>query len=760
MINLSNDEIAKLFEGKDAWHTNEIKDKNIPSLTLADGPNGLRIEEGSELGFSSSKKANAYPVASCIANSFDEDLMYEYGEYLANECLKENVDILLGPGINHKRSPIGGRNFEYLSEDPILTGKLASAYIKGVQSKDIGVCLKHYACNSCEMGRMVSNSIIDTRTLNEIYLRAFDYVIKESKPYAIMNSYNLINGIYSCENKELMDHAKNIGFDGIFISDWGGVNDPVNSFKASLNLQMPGGNLHSSSRIIKAINNKEVDKNILDDYSKRFNDLINKTKNKKSNNYDEDKQLGFILKAAEESVVLLENKDNILPLNLKQSIKVYGPYAKYPRFTGAGSSNVNAIHSDNLLENLDKNNIKYTYNSEFKLDDISNNDIALVILALDKGKESEGFDRSDMYLQANQVEFINELSNITNNIIVILQVGSPVSLPFKDKIKGLIYMSFAGCESGKCLFDILYGKVNPSGKLAETWPIKLEDNPSYNFFNKDLRYTVYKETILTGYRYYDYFNIPINYSFGYGLSYTSFKYSNFKIKKLKDNLIINLDITNLGKYNGKEIIEIYSSLNNSKIFRENKKLIGFKKVYVPKGKTTNNEIIIPIDTLSYFDIKLNEYSIEEGTYTIMIASNINDIKYSKDINIKGNIKPYSLIKKSYFKCKDSLNVSDEDYKKIYGKEFKYDYKLVPFTSNTVLKELNQTKFGSKVYRFIMFVIRHMKTNGLNESTIDEAPIRQLLWFSKANNDTVDVLVDYLNNHSLIKFIKVIRTLNK
>lgn len=763
MIYFSNEEIAKLFQGRDAWRTNPLPQYEIPSLKLSDGPNGLRIEEGNELGFSTSKKANAYPVASCIANSFDEELLYEYGTKLAKECDKEEVHILLGPGINHKRSPLGGRNFEYFSEDPILTGKLASAYINGVQDNEVGVSLKHYACNSCEMGRMVSNSIIDERTLNEIYLRAFDYVIKEAKPWTIMNSYNLINGVYACENKKLMDHAKEVGFDGIFISDWGGVNDPVKSFKAGLHLQMPGGNLKSDIRILDALDNEEIDEEITNDYILRMTNLFDKIdvlKNWDGIIYNQDEQLRFIQNANEESIVLLENKDNILPLKNNTKIHLYGPYAKNPRFTGCGSSNVNPIYSDNLLEALDKNNINYVYNSEFKIDDISKDEIALVIVALDNGKESEGFDKVDMDLQANQVRFINELSNITKNIIVVLQVGSPVTLPFKDNIKGLIYTSFAGCMSGISLFNILYGKVNPSGKLAETWPIKIEDTPSYNFFNKDVRSTVYKETILTGYRYYDYFNIPVNYPFGYGLSYTNYKYLDFDIKKIKDKLSISVDIHNDGNYSGKEIVEVYASLNSSKIFREKKKLIGFKKVMIPLKQTTTVTFEIPIDTLSYFDTKLNQYSIEEGTYSIMIGSSINDIKFTKDINIKGNKNPYSSIDESYYHINNGLNISDNDYKKIYGSDFNYKYNVVPFTQNTILKELNETKFGKKVYKFILFVIRHMKTSGLNESTIDEAPIRQILWFNKANNDTVDALVDYLNNHSIKKFIKILRTLNK
>ena len=760
-----------LFQGKDKWNTNEIDGKEI---TMHDGPNGLRIEVDDSLGFPVCKPSISYPTESLMGCSFDRELLKEYGNILAEECIQSNTDILLGPGINHKRSPLGGRNFEYFSEDPVLSGELATSYINGVQEKGIGVSLKHFATNNREYGRMVCDSVIDERTLHELYLRQFEIAVRKSHPYTIMNSYNKLNGIHCTEHKQLMDEARSWGFDGVFVSDWGAVYDPVASLKAGLNLEMPGGNIGADQLIYEAIKKGELEESVLHQSNQYLRKLAMRCSNKNNERFDRQKHLQFAKKAAEESIVLLKN-DNILPLKKEESILVVGPFAKYTRYKGAGSSGVTSSSLDNIFSSMRSISSKVTYVDGYHMKyestdetliteavkNAEKNEKIVIVLGLPEGKETEGMDRKTLSLPENQLELVKKIKQVNDNIIIILQTGSPVLLPFRNDVKGILLTYFAGARSGQATCSILYGDVCPSGKLAETWPHREKNVPAYKWFMNDRFETQYRETIYSGYRYYDTFGIPTEFDFGFGLSYTTFQYSNLNVEINDQKINTTITIKNTGSYIGKEIVQVYMSLPDSKIARSNHELIDFSKVELKPNEEKTITIQTELSTLNYYDVKEHKWDIEEGNYIISVGTSLKELSLHQSIYVSGNIEPYSTIHKDMFHVERGvLNVHTNDFVSILEHPLPPKRQAYPFTPDTTIGELQEKKLGKVIYKIAKRIAKSGFVEGMDESALDDTCIRQMIWLEGINWKTVELGVSYMNKHHFQVLKKLMKSIEK
>lgn len=650
------EEKASLCSGGGFWNTKAIERLGIPQIIMTDGPNGVRYSENafdSPNGFKS-KPATCFPTASALASSWDVDLVYEVGRAIGEECRSMGIHILLAPGVNMKRTPLCGRNFEYYSEDPFLAGEMGAAFVDGVQSMGVGTSLKHFACNNEEYQRMSISSEVDERTLREIYLTAFEKVVKKSKPWTVMCSYNKINGTYASENKKLLtDILKNEwGFEGIVISDWGATNDRVKGLEAGLDLEMPGPSPMNDQKIVEAVKSGKLDEEKLNETVRRYlNVLFKALENDTRLEYDKERHHELARRAAEESMVLLKNEGRLLPLNDRiKSIAVIGSAAKEPIYQGGGSAQVTPTKIDIPFDEIQKlsQGIDVIYAEGYKGFDIDENlivdavekaeksDVAVIFAGLVRGMESEGYDRRDMCLPQNQVELIKRVAAVQKNTILVLAAGSPVELDFIDNIPAILLSHLAGQASGSAVARILFGKVSPCGKLAETYPVRLEDNSSYlNYPGEDGK-VIYGERIYIGYRYYDKKHIKPRFPFGYGLSYTSFEYSNLRFSKDMmvddDKLTVSFDIKNTGDIAAKEIGELYIKPLSSKVSRPEKELKGFKKVFLNPGESKTVSIEIEKRDLSYFDTSYGEFVAESGEYEILIGSS------SQDIRLKGIIK--------------------------------------------------------------------------------------------------------------------------
>lgn len=775
MRKLSIQEEAKLFQGKDRWHTNHFDDAGFSCVTMSDGPNGLRIEVDNTLGFADSRPATAFPTASLIGCSFDRALLKEYGNVLAEECMQEGVDVILGPGVNHKRSPLGGRNFEYLSEDPILSGELSASYINGVQEKGIGTSLKHFATNSREFGRMVYDSLIDERTLHEIYLKQFMIAIQKSHPWTIMNAYNKLNGIHCTQHEQLMKEARSWGFDGVFVSDWGAVYDPVASIKAGLNLEMPGGNIGADQLIVDAIDDETESEDVLHESTSYLKKLVKRCGKYEKKKYDKQKHHDFIKRCAEESIVLLKNQNAVLPLKKEEKVLVVGPFAKYPRFTGAGSSKVNSNLMDNIYTSMKKLSAHISYCDGFDLETSATNsqlieqaaylakdaDKVVIVCGLPEGNESEGYDRPSLSLPKNQLDCIASLCELHAHVVVVLQTGSPVLLPFNEKIEGLVVTYLAGAKGGEATANILYGLVNPSGKLAETWPLNEEDVPAFSWFLNDRYQTQYRETIYTGYRYYDSFHIPVSYSFGYGLSYTEFQYGKAETKAKDGYLETTLSIKNIGNRDGKEIVEVYMALPDSSIARCDHELINFEKVFLKAGEEKTITILTDINCLKYYDVQKKDWCLQKGDYEIFAGPSLKDLTCGNTVHLAGVECPYSSIQKKMYSLRNGkLFLSKEDFEKILGHSFDEVHESLPFTPDSTIKELQEKKLGKVIYKIAEKIANSGFAKQVDQSMIDETVIRQLTWLDGMSWKTVELGVSFMNKHKFSTLKQLIQSIQK
>lgn len=682
------EEKASLMSGKDFWQTQDIERLGVNSIFLADGPHGIRkqAEAADHLGLNESLPATCFPTAATVANSWNVELGEKIGRYLGEEAVAQKVNVLLGPGINMKRDPLCGRNFEYFSEDPYHAGKLAAGYIRGIQSKGISACVKHFAANNQEERRMSIDTIVDERTLREIYLTAFEIAIKEGETKTVMSSYNMLNGAYTNENIHLMREIlrDEWNYDGVVVTDWGGSNDRVAGLVAGNELEMPTTAGETNEEIIAAIQSGKIKEEVLDENADRLLDLIFTTEevfNKPyKSEFDVHEHHQVAREAAEESIVLLKNERNILPLKKGTKVAVIGDFAKDARFQGAGSSIVNPTVLNNTLECLDESEMESIgYEPGFERYGKSNlkkikqacrlaeqAEVVLLYIGLDEATEAEGLDRQHMTIPQNQVDLLNALYEVNPNIVAVLSCGAAVEMPWIEKTKGLLHGYLSGQAAAKAVLNILSGEVNPSGKLAETYPIRYEDTPAYYHFPGKEVSVEYRESMFIGYRYYDTANVDVRFPFGFGLSYTSFAYSDIRVSKEE----VTFTVTNTGSAAGKEIAQLYVGCEKGEIFRPKKELKGFVKVALNAGESKT--VTIPFDdkTFRYFNVKTNQWEVEQAEYEIMIGASSTDIKLTSSLFVEGTgaVSPYKKEElPSYYSGKVN-NVAVAEFETLLGRK--------------------------------------------------------------------------------------------
>ena len=677
---LTLEEKASLCSGADFWHTKAIDRLNIPAAMVSDGPHGIRKQESlaDHMGVAESIKAIGFPTASAMACSFDRDLLHKVGDALGEECVAEDLAVLLGPGINMKRSPICGRNFEYYSEDPVVAGELGAAFVNGVQEHGVGTSLKHFAANNQEWRRMSISAEIDERTLREIYLAAFETVVKKAHPWTIMCSYNRINGVYSCENDWLLNKVlrDEWGFEGLVMTDWGAMDERVPSLKAGLDLEMPDCHGETDKLIVKAVQSGELEESVLDTAVERILTMVDKYLTARKGidpasmvhplpssverGYDVAAHHALARTTAEQSAVLLKNED-ILPLQKDKKIAFIGEFAKVPRIQGGGSSHINNTSVESAL---DAAGDSVSYAQGFHIDEettdetllqeaitlAKESDVAVIFAGLPDSFESEGFDRTHLNMPANQNELIARISEVQPNVVVVLHSGSPIAMPWLDKVAGVLQMYLAGQASGGAAVNLLFGDATPCGKLAETFPLHLEDNPSYLNFPGNREKVCYQEGVFIGYRYYDKKKMDVLFPFGYGLSYTDFTYSNMKVTvngknaadvdviKETDEIVVSADITNTGNCDGAEIVQLY--IINPVVYeiRPEKELRDFAKVFLKAGETKTVTFTLNARAFSYYETRIHDWYAESGDYEILLASSSRDIRLQDTVSITGSKK--------------------------------------------------------------------------------------------------------------------------
>lgn len=648
------EEKAGLCSGLDFWHTKPVERLGIPSIMMSDGPHGLRKQESEadHLGLNESVKAVCFPAGCATASSFDVDLMEELGETLGEECQAEDIGVLLGPAVNIKRSPLCGRNFEYLSEDPHLAGKLSAAYIRGVQKCGIGTSIKHFAANSQEYRRMSSSSELSERTLHEIYLPAFEEAVKEAKPRTVMCSYNKINGTFASENRMLLTEIlrENWGYEGAVVTDWGAVNDRVEGIRAGLDLEMPATDGHNDIKIVQAVCDGALDERLVDEAAERVLEVVFDYVDHRKEDavFDRDADHEKAVRIESECAVLLEN-NGILPLDPEKKVLYIGEFAEKPRYQGGGSSHINSSRVVSALEAAQEKRRNVTYVKGFPADrderdakelekavsSAQEADVVVIFAGLPDVMESEGYDRSTMAMPGCQNELIREVLKVKPDTVVVLHNGSPVETPWADDAAAVLEMYLGGQGVGEACDRILYGEVNPSGRLAETFPVRLKDTPCYMFYPGDGKKAVYGEEIFVGYRYYDTKKIPVRWAFGHGLSYTEFRYSNLRvgngILKDKETLSVSVDITNAGSREGKEVVQMYISDRNGTPVRPEKELKGFAKVSLQPGEAKTVRFEICPRDLAYYEEEIHDWYAPAGTYRVLIGHASDDIVLEADI---------------------------------------------------------------------------------------------------------------------------------
>lgn len=682
------EEKALMMSGKNTWQTVDFEKYGIPSMTMSDGPHGLRRQAGAgdHLGLNASLSATCFPTAATVANSWDEELGEEIGVALAEEAATMDVNVILGPGLNIKRSPLCGRNFEYFSEDPYHAGKMAAAYVRGMQSQGGSACPKHFAANSQELRRMANDSVVDERTFREIYATGFEIAVKEGKAKAIMSAYNEINGVYANENSHLLQEilVDEWGFDGCVISDWGGSNDHALGVQNGSHLEMPGTGKSGMRDIVKAVQAGTLKEEVLD---QRLDELLSlifathgTTEKAKGTTFDVEAHHKLARKAAEESIVLLKNQDNILPLKPGTRVAVIGDFARKPRYQGAGSSLVNpAKEPEVILDMIGEYDIVmvsyeqgYVRNRSPKMDLLrkakeaaKGADVVLFFGGLDEISESEGLDRTHMMMPEAQGMLIDELSTVNENLVVVLSAGSAIEMPWHQYVKGIVHGYLGGQAGASAMLNVLTGKVNPSGRLNETYPIHYEDTPCYHYYPGKERSSEFREALYVGYRYYTTIDKKVRYPFGYGLSYTKFRYYNLKVNEQG----VTFGIENTGDVAGAEVAQLYIGKKSDTVFRPVRELKGFKRVVLAPGEET--EITIPFDdkTFRFFDTRTNTWEIESGEYQIMIGTDAETMQLQAPMQVNGTVAegPYRRDKMpEYFSGKVKV-VGDEAFEQLYGR---------------------------------------------------------------------------------------------
>ncbi len=778
------EEKASLTSGKDFWQSQEIERLGVPSMFMADGPHGLRKQAAAadHLGLNPSIPATCFPTAATMANSWNEELGEEVGVALGEEAVSMNVNMLLGPGMNIKRSPLCGRNFEYFSEDPYLAGKMAAAYIRGIQENGVSACAKHFAVNSQELRRMSIDEQVDERALRELYLTAFEIAVKEGKAKAIMSSYNRLNGEYTNENKHLLvDILRNEwNFDGVIVTDWGGCNDRVEGLKATNEIEMPSCKA-SNEAIIRAVKGGTLDESVLDERIDNLLSFIFDTKIEDAKPFDVDKHALLAQKAAEESIVLLKNENNILPLK-DEKIAVIGDFADVPRYQGAGSSVVNPTKLYKTLDYIKESGLNYVgYEKGFKRNGkksnslmkkavslASNADVVLYYMGLDEVTEAEGLDRENMKLPQNQLDLFDALKATGVKIVVVLSCGSAVEMDFADGADAILHSYLGGQATAKAVLRTVMGEVNPSGKLSESIPYKYADCSVSNTFPGREVTSVHKESVYIGYRYYEKANVPVRYPFGYGLSYASFEYSDIEVEENG----VSVTVKNTGSLDGKEVVQLYVLKGESEIFRPVKELKGFKKVFIKANESVR--VTIPFDdkTFRYFNVKTDKWEVEGGEYTLAIAASSNDIKLTATVLREGttDVLPYEKDNIPSYLTGGIKDVSDGEFEVLLGRKLPsatYEFvkkNRIIIDINCTIEQLKYAKgWTGRVFSgAIRFAIGFLKAFG-NKTTANtlvmgvlHQPMRGLQKFMGVSENQLNGLIIMFNG----QFFKGLKTVFK
>lgn len=682
---LTLEQKCALLSGIDTFQTRALPQYGIRSIWLSDGPHGVRKQAGpaDHLGINPSEPATCFPTASAVASSWDPALGEEIGEALGQEAAAQDVAVLLGPGLNTKRSPLCGRNFEYFSEDPYLAGKMAAAYIRGIQANGIAACPKHFAANNQELRRMASDSIVDERTLRELYLTNFEIAVTEGKPRSIMTSYNMVNGTYANENVHLLREIlrDTWGFDGAVVTDWGGSNDHALGVKNGSTLEMPAPGLDSARELCKAVRDGKISEVDINARLEELLTLIDQTTGaleKAPKTIDWDAHHALARKAAAESIVLLKNKGGLLPLDPAAKVAVIGDFAKTPRYQGAGSSLVNAPKVDSFLDVLEASGIQTVgyaqgFDRQGKPDPklqaqavelAAKADVVLLFLGLDEVKESEGLDRSDMKLAKNQIDLLLAVHRTNPRLAVILSSGSAVETGWQSHCEAVLWAGLSGQAGAGAVLDALTGKVNPAGRLAETWPLHCEDNPSYKNFGGPGRNVEYREGLYVGYRYYQTAGVPVAYPFGYGLSYTTFAYRDLTAIPTG----VTVTVENTGDRAGDEVVQVYIAKPDAKIFRPAQELKGFARVHLEAGESRT--VTIPLDdkAFRYWNDPANRWAVEGGDYEVRVGGSSADIRLTAVVTVEpsGDADPYTGLALPHYQGGQVQDVPDEEFAALLG----------------------------------------------------------------------------------------------
>ena len=775
---------AGFVSGCDYWHLEEAKELGLPKIMITDGPNGLRKQDAknrnkTKIGLGNTVSTTCFPPAATSACSWDEKLWYEEGQAMAQECLAEKVSVILGPGTNIKRSPVCGRNFEYFSEDPLLAGKSAAWIIKGIQSKGIGASLKHFACNSQEAFRMVIDEIIDERTLREIYFPAFEIAVKESQPWTVMNSYNRINGVYASQNKWLQQDVlrDEWGFEGLVVTDWGASVDRIPGLENGTDLEMPSSGTLNTQKIIDAVKSKTLDETALDQCVDRIIDLILRAKPalNATHRYSKDKHHNTAQKIAEGSMVLLKNEDGILPLKPKQKIAVIGELAKFPRFQGAGTSFINPTRLDSALECLQrlKTNLTYARGYDRTCDKADKEllreavnaakaaDVAVVFAGLTEEFEGEGYDRADINMPSCHNNLISEVVKANPNTVVVLAGGSVVYMPWVNEVKGLLNSGLGGQATGAAVANILTGKVNPSGKTAETYPLRFEDNPTYGNYPGGPVTSEHRESVYIGYRYYDTAEKEVLFPFGYGLSYTTFAYSDIKVssKDIKDTdtLEVSFKIKNTGSVDGAEIAEIYVADQESTIFRPKKELRAFTKVFLKAGEEKEVTVELGKRAFAYYNVNIGDWHVETGAFEILVGASSRDIRLTETVNVtstvEAQIPDYRKTAPAYYTA-DLNGMKGEQFETVYGQKLPspaFD-KSKKIDIYCCLNDARHTKWGGRICKLIEGIMSKMGSDANGDGKMlaamaTQIPIRNFIAMSMGvfSPEMADGLLMILND---------------
>ena len=784
------EEKASLCSGLDLWFTKPIERLGIPSIMLTDGPHGLRkqVDAGDIIGINTSVPATCFPTASALAATWDRHLVSQVGAALADECRQEKVSVILGPGANIKRSPLCGRNFEYFSEDPLLSGEMAKSHIQGVQSRGIGTSLKHYAANNQEFRRMTIDAVVDLRALHEIYLAGFEIAVREAQPWTLMGAYNRLNGEYSCENPFLLREVlkERWGHKGLVMTDWGAMNERVPALKAGLELEMPGTGGENDALIITAVRSGDLDEAVLDQAVERILEMVFKAQAALSESFTCDPVAHHALarRAAGEGAVLLKNDAHTLPLDKGARIALLGTFAKSPRYQGAGSSLINPSRLDNLHDEMAKiaGAEQITYAPGYPAQGLSCDqnlldeavqaargaDAVVINIGLPDSFEVEGVDRRHLKLPESHNRLVHAVAAVHDNVVVVLSNGAPVEMPWVEDVQAVLEGYLGGQAGAGGIADVLYGFVNPSGKLAETFPLHLEDHPSHAYFPGGPKTVEYRESMYVGYRFFTTVDKPVLFPFGHGLSYTTFAYENLRLDPDvitdQDTLTLTVTVRNTGDRAGKETVQLYVSPQTPTAFRPKMELKGFEKVAVQPGEVVNVAFTLDRRAFAHFSTALNDWQVESGDYRILVGASSSQIYLAGQVRVDSSQADLPIPQRdrlpAYIHFPPDAQVSQADFEALLGRPLPANTINTgePATINTPLADLQYSFVARWLLRIIQKQIEPLigdDPQGPNaqmmRTVVEEAPLRTLMMFGgdAFNRGMVDGLLMMING----KFIK-------